>query len=238
MNSATSAQQLRGGFGFGSNGDRFGRGFDRGFDHGFGRGFGRGCWNCGFGFGGWGGWGWGGWGFGWGWPGFGLWGWDPFWSDPWWGYPAAGYGYYPPPDYNVYGAPDAGYSAPYNDPNSSSQQDYQDNSRDNSYDQGAPNGNWVTPNGASPSRSQNSGALAVPVLIYLKSGRVLSVRDYWMVDGELHYLLMNGAQNSIDLQQVDLPRTNTENAKSGVRFIFKSEPSAPAEPDAEPGTPN
>jgi hypothetical protein len=80
--------------------------------------------------------------------------------------------------------------------------------------------------------------LAVPVLIYLKSGRVLSVRDYWMVDGELHYLLINGVQHSVDLEQVDLPRTNTENAKSGVRFIFKSEPSAPAEPDAGPGTPN
>ncbi len=66
VNSATSFQQLRGGF------NRFG-------GNSFG-GFGRGCWNCGFGFGRFGGWGfgWGGWGFGWPWLGFGL--WDPFWS--------------------------------------------------------------------------------------------------------------------------------------------------------------
>jgi hypothetical protein len=49
-----------------------------------------------------------------------------------------------------------------------------------------------------------------------------------MVDGELHYLTMNGAERTADLEAVDLPRTNTENAKSGVRFIFKSEPSVVA----------
>jgi hypothetical protein len=66
----------------------------------------------------------------------------------------------------------------------------------------------------------------------LKNGAVQSVRDYWIVDGELHYVLMNGVQNSVNLDMVDLPRTNTENARSGVRFIFKSEPSIiPAGPD-------
>jgi hypothetical protein len=74
--------------------------------------------------------------------------------------------------------------------------------------------------------------LTVPVLIYLKSGAVDSVRDYWMVDGEMHYLLMDGVQKSVNLDQVDLPRTNTENAKSGVIFIYKSEPGiTPAAPD-------
>jgi len=76
-------------------------------------------------------------------------------------------------------------------------------------------------------------------MIYLKNGAVLTVRDYWMIDGELHYLLMSGTQRTVNLESVDLPRTNTENAKSGVRFIFKSEPSVPAsaQPDAEPGPP-
>lgn len=69
----------------------------------------------------------------------------------------------------------------------------------------------------------------------MKNGAVYSVRDYWMVDGELHYILMDGVQNSVDLDLVDLPRTNTENAKSGVRFIFKSEPSpAPEAPAPAP----
>jgi hypothetical protein len=61
-----------------------------------------------------------------------------------------------------------------------------------------------------------------------------------MMDGVLHYILMNGTQYSVDLDRVDLPRTNTENAKSGVKFIFKSEPSitTPAQPNSQPGSPN
>jgi hypothetical protein len=215
---AASFQQLRG---FNRTGWPFGR-------------FGRGCWNCGFGFGGWG---WGGLGFGWGWPGFGFWGWDPFWVDPWWGWPGAGYGYYAPPAYNLYSSPypsdpDAGNSAPYDYSNSPSMQDYQETPAEG--DNSNNNGNWVTPNGPSVSSTPNSPTLAVPVLIYLKSGAVVSVRDYWMLDGKLHYVLMNGRQNSVGLEQVDLPRTNTENAKSGVKFIFKSEPSVTAPPEPAP----
>jgi len=102
----------------------------------------------------------------------------------------------------------------------------------NRNDQGSTNGNWVTPNGPSPSLAPNSANLTVPVLIYMKNGSVLTVRDYWMIDGVLHYILMSGVQRAVDLEQVDLPRTNTENAKSGVKFIFKSEPSVTSpEPD-------
>ena len=225
VNAANSVQQLRGTNRFGSSFNGFGN--NR---------FGRGCWNCGFGFGrfggrgfGWGGWGW---GFGWPWLGFGL--WDPFWFDPWWGAgPAYGYGYYAYPDSNVYGYPDAGYSSPDDYSTPPPQQDSQ-------YDQGNSNGNWVTPNGPSPSLAPNSSNLTVPVLIYEKNGSVLTVRDYWMIDGELHYILMSGIQRTVDLEQVDLPRTNTENARSGVKFIFKSEPSitSPAQPEGEPGSPN
>lgn len=227
MNQRNSVQQLRGGFDF--------DGFNR---------FGRGCWNCGFGFGGWGwGSGWGlGLGWGWGWPGLGLWGWDPFWVDPWWGWSAPGYGYgvYPSTNnyYNYYGYPDSGTSAPYDNSTPPAQQEFQ-NDQGNSDNSNSSNGNWVTPNGPSPSSAPSSGGLAVPVLIYMKDGSVRSVRDYWMVDGDLHYILMNGVQSFVDLEQVDLPRTNTENAKSGVKFIFKSEPgiSAPAQPDGEPASP-
>lgn len=201
-------------------------------------GFGRGCWNCGFGFGGWGNrWGWGfggGWGFGWPWVGFGF--WDPFWYNPWWGAgPAYGYGYYGYPNSNVYAYPDPGYSAPEDNSAPTPEEDNQ-----NQYDQQPLNGNWVTPNGPSPALAPNSSNLAVPILIYMKNGSILTVRDYWMIDGELHYLLMSGVQRTVNLGQVDLPRTNTENAKSGVKFIFKSAPSitAPAQPDAEPGSPN
>ena len=174
--------------------------------------FRRGCWNCGFefGFGRRGGW-----GFGWPWLGF----WDPFWYDPWWGGgPAYGYGYYGYPNSNVYGYPDSGSSYQNDSSNPPSEQDNQE----------TPDGNWVTPNGPNPSSAPNSGNLTVPVLIYMKNGAVYTVRDYWIVDGELHYILIDGVQNSVDLEQVDLPSTNTENAKSGVKFIFKSEPSITA----------
>jgi hypothetical protein len=196
--------------------------------------FGRGCWNCGFGFGEWGngwgwGWGWGfggGWGFGWPWAGF--WGWDPFWVDPGWGWSAPVYNYYSYPNNYIYNSPDTGSSYQNDNSNPPPQED----------NQASPDGNWVTPNGPSPSLSPNSSNLTVPVLIYLKSGAVYTVRDYWMIVGELHYILMSGAQNSVELEQVDLPRTNAENAKSGVKFIFKSEPSITAQPDAQPGSPN
>jgi hypothetical protein len=226
VNRANTSQQLRSNLGF-RNGftrsDRFDR-FDR-FNR-FNR-FGGGCWNCGFGFG----FGFGGWGWGWPWLGFGF--WDPFWYSPWWGPgPAYGYGgYYAYPDGNVYGYPDSGNYVP-DDNTPSAQQDYQ---YDQNY-QGTPNGNWVTPNGPSPSVAPNSANLAVPVLIYMKNGSLLTVRDYWMIDGELHYILMSGVQRAVDLEQVDLPRTNTENAKSGVQFIYKSAPSVTA-PDPDGSAP-
>jgi hypothetical protein len=196
--------QPGGAFRFGNRFDRFNR-FNR---------FGGGCWNCGFGFG------LGGWGFGWPWLGFGF--GDPFLYNPWWGIgPAYGYGYYGYPNSNVYGSSDSGYYAPDDNSNPPPQQDNQD-------EQGNSDGNWVTPNGPSPSSAPNSGSLNVPVLIYLKSGAVFTVSDYWIDDEEFHYVLMNGVQNTVTLEQVDLPRTNTENAKSGVKFIFKSEPSITA----------
>jgi hypothetical protein len=224
FNGSRSVQPLRSTnrFGVPFGGNRFG-GF--GFGHGFGRGFG-------FSFGR-------GWGWGWGWPGWGFWGWgwDPFFYDPWWGGPGLGYGYGYYGGYsNNYVYPDAGYDGTdYNSAPPAQQPDYsQDNSYDENY-QGNSNGNWITPNEPGSSSAQRSPSMAVPFLIYMKGGRILSVRDYWMVDDELHYVLMSGVQNSVDLEQVDLPRTNTENAKSGVRFIFKSEPSAaPPAPNPAP----
>jgi hypothetical protein len=215
VNTATSIQHLR-------SFNRFGgwRGGWRG-----------GCWNCGFGFGGWGnGWGW---GFGWGSPWLGFWGWSPFWVDPWWGWGSPAYGY--PTNNYIYNDSGSGYSAPAS-PDSAEPAPQEDDSNS----QGSIDGNWVTPNGPSPAVAPNSGALSVPVLIYMKNGAVFSVRDYWMTDSEFHYVLMNGTQKVVDLELVDLARTNSENAKSGVKFIFKSAPDAPP-PDenfAPPAKPN
>lgn len=154
---------------------------------------------------------------------------------PYWGWPAPGYGYYAYPDSTVYGYPDSGTYAPDDNSSSASQQE----NPSGQYEQGATDGNWITPNGPSPALAPNSANLSVPVLIYMKNGAVLTVRDYWMIDGELHYVLMSGVQRTTNLERVDLPRTNTENAKSGVKFIFKSEPSVAApDPDGNGGSPN
>jgi hypothetical protein len=176
-------------------------------------------------------------GFGWG--GFGFWSpfvYDPFFYNPWWGSgPWLGYGAYGYPNSYIYSDPGY-YEQDYNSaPPASQQQPEQDNSNDENY-QGNTNGNWVTPNEPSASSTPRPQSMAVPVLIYMKSGKILSVRDYWMVDDELHYVLMSGTQNSVELEQVDLPRTNSENAKSGVKFIFKSEPSAAPPPPEPPPT--
>ena len=54
-----------------------------------------------------------------------------------------------------------------------------------------------------------------------------SARDYWITNDEFNLVLMDGEQKSFSLDQVDLQRTNDENAKSGVKFILKSDPTVP-----------
>ena len=216
VNKANTSQQLRGTLGFGNGFSRFDR-FDR-FNR-FHR-FGGGCWNCGF-------------GLRVGRLGLGLAlagllglgsvldipGGDPGAQRIW---------LLRISEQQHLCYPDSGNYAPDDNSTPPPPQDDQYNRNH----QGSTNGNWVTPNGPSPSLTPNSANLTVPVLIYMKNGSVLTVRDYWMIDGELHYILMSGVQRAVDLEQVDLPRTNTENAKSGVKFIFKSEPSVTTpEPD-------
>ena len=226
-NRALSAQQFSNNVsGFGGRG-WFGNSF-----YGYRGGYRGGCWNCGFGFG----FGlWPGWGFGFGWPWLGYGG--LYWDDPWWGWP--GYGYYGYPSGYLYGGP---YSSPYvdpyaqpyaeNDPNAQPSEDYPDA------------GSNAPP--VAPSLNQNSSDAAapasavVPELLYMKDGSVYSARDYWVSGGQLHYVLLNGADRATDIDQLDLQRTVDENARSGVQFTLKPGPSsfgpAPnASPEASPG---
>jgi len=186
--------------GFGGRG-AFGNSF-----YGFRGGFRGGCWNCGFGF---------------GWPWFGYGG--LYWNDPWWGWP--GYGYYGYPTGYLYGGPypdpyDDSYAQPYagNDPNAQPPENY-------------PDGNSSAPP-VGPSFNQNSSQAAasantvVPVLLYMRDGSVYSVRDYWVSRGQLHYVLLNGADRTSDIDQLDLQRTVDENARSGVQFTLKPGPSS------------
>ncbi len=167
-----------------------------------------GCWNCGFG-GGFG-FGWGpGWGFGWPWFGYSY--WDPFyWGGLTWGWP--GYGYYGYPA----GYPYDGY-------------DYNNTSDNSSYVE--PADNYVPPDSTpsagpveqSTPQTYSVANGAVPVLLYLKNGSVFSARDYWYSEDQIHYVLTNGREGVFDADQLDLQRTIDENAKSGVKFVVKSD---------------
>jgi hypothetical protein len=91
------------------------------------------------------------------------------------------------------------------------------------------NPNWDT--SSNTPRSNNEANSRAQVVIYFKNGARLSPSDYWVVDGQMHYVL-NGSESVVDLNRVDLPRTMNENQRNGVKFWIKSAPdenSAPVE---------
>jgi len=76
----------------------------------------------------------------------------------------------------------------------------------------------------------------------LKDGTMYTATDYWLADNELHYVVNDGDESTILLDQFDLQRTVDENAERGVPFTLKPNPeeSSPAlSPDngASPSTP-
>ncbi|MCU1340626.1 MAG: hypothetical protein JWN92_49 [Candidatus Acidoferrum typicum] len=172
------------------------------------------CWNCGFGWGfglgwwpGWGfswgrGW-WPGWGFGW--PSFGYWNWGPAWIDPIWGWPGYYYGGYAPgyaPDYSY----DGNYSS-----STPPENDQSNDVRAAPVDEGYP-----------PSSPEVK--VEMPVFLYMKDGSVYAANDYWVEDGKLHYVLSTGAEKMVDLDQVDIKLTISENVDLGAVVIFKPRP--------------
>ena len=80
-----------------------------------------------------------------------------------------------------------------------------------------------------------------PVELFLKSGGVFEATIYWIANGRLNYVTDNGAVITIDIDQLDLQRTISENARRGVPFTLsvqgnnvpppvESAPSAPSSP--------
>jgi len=62
------------------------------------------------------------------------------------------------------------------------------------------------------------------VTIYLKDGSSYGVTDYWLADGNLHYVTTYGGENSISVERLDLQKTVDENAGRGVNFTLYNEP--------------
>jgi hypothetical protein len=53
---------------------------------------------------------------------------------------------------------------------------------------------------------------------------VYGASEYWLAGNKLYYVVNDGGENMVDMDQVDLQRTVDENAKRGVRFSLKPKP--------------
>jgi hypothetical protein len=67
------------------------------------------------------------------------------------------------------------------------------------------------------------------VQLYMNDGTVYNVIDYWLVNGELHFKMLedNGSKvagHTIDFSQLDLQKTIDVNTDRGFRFVLRNEP--------------
>jgi hypothetical protein len=63
--------------------------------------------------------------------------------------------------------------------------------------------------------------------LFLKDGTILTVTDYWLVDGELHYRTIEGgkhAEHEVHFDELDLQRTIDVAAARGFRFVLRNKP--------------
>jgi hypothetical protein len=65
--------------------------------------------------------------------------------------------------------------------------------------------------------------------LYLKDGSILNVTDYWVVDNQLHFMMVEeeGAKPTeevIPFDVLDLQKTIDANARRGFRFMLRNEP--------------
>jgi hypothetical protein len=169
-------------------------------------------------------------------PGFGC---DPFWASPFqcgslypgfyggYGYLGFGGGYGYAGGYGDagYGYDNSYYAPPSFDVNSP-------NLDEGASQEPAPS-EWQNPP-ADNSSADNSGVenAAPDTVIYLKDGTSFGVKNYWVADGQLHYITSYGGENAVDLGAFDLERTTDENAKQGIAITLR--PAPDAQPPASP----
>jgi hypothetical protein len=61
-------------------------------------------------------------------------------------------------------------------------------------------------------------------VIYLKDGTVYLISSYWMAGNQLHYVMSDGVEHVIDMDEVELQRTVDANEKRGVDFRLRATP--------------
>jgi hypothetical protein len=65
--------------------------------------------------------------------------------------------------------------------------------------------------------------------LFLKDGTTLNVTDYWLVDEQLHFTMIEAgeakpAEHVIPFDALDLQATVDENTRRGFRFLLRNEP--------------
>ena len=65
--------------------------------------------------------------------------------------------------------------------------------------------------------------------LFLKDGTVLFVNDYWVVDDELHFTIIEDqegtpAEHVVPFDELDLQKTIDVNTQRGFRFMLRNEP--------------
>ena len=65
--------------------------------------------------------------------------------------------------------------------------------------------------------------------LFLKDGTILNVTDYWVVDGQLHFKLIeaigqNPVERSVPFEDLDLQKTVDANSARGFRFVLRNAP--------------
>lgn len=65
--------------------------------------------------------------------------------------------------------------------------------------------------------------------LYLKDGSILSVTDYWVINGQLHFRMIeaegaNPVEHDIPFDQLDLQKTIDANSARGFKFMLRNEP--------------
>jgi len=65
--------------------------------------------------------------------------------------------------------------------------------------------------------------------LYLKDGTVYNVTDYWLIDDQLHFTMIEGdltrpTERVIGFDQLDVPKTANADTQRGFRFVLRNEP--------------
>lgn len=65
--------------------------------------------------------------------------------------------------------------------------------------------------------------------LYLKDGTILNVTDYWVVDNQLHFKVVDetdgrAVEQTMPFDELDLQKTIDANTRRGFRFLLRNEP--------------